>query len=121
MVKALLDTNIIIDYLSGLPAARKELARYSEKCISIISWIEVMVGAPEDLALETRAFLSSFDMIDIDTAVAERAVHIRKAQRIKLPDAIVWAAAQEARALLVTRNTKDFPTSDPGVRHPYVV
>jgi len=120
-VKALLDTNIVIDYLSGVAAARKEFARYSEKCISVITWMEVMVGAPEDAAPETRAFLSTFELVDIGTPVAERAVALRKQHRIKLPDAIVWASAQEERALLVTRNTKDFPKGDPGVRHPYVV
>ncbi len=37
----------------------------------------------------------------------------------RLPDAIIWATAREASALLVTRNTKDFPADVPGVRVPY--
>ena len=44
MVKALLDTNILIDFLRGLPAARDELNRYEDKAISVITWMEVMVG-----------------------------------------------------------------------------
>ena len=40
---------------------------------------------------------------------------------MKLPDAIVWASARRQGRLLVSRNTKDFPAGDPGVRHPYVV
>jgi predicted nucleic acid-binding protein len=45
MVAALFDTNILIDYLRGIDAARDELAYYTEKCISIITWMEVMAGA----------------------------------------------------------------------------
>ena len=45
MVKALLDTNILIDYLRGVGAARTELGRYQDKAISIITWMEVLVGA----------------------------------------------------------------------------
>lgn len=45
MVKALLDTNILIDYLSGIAAAKKELERFPDKAISLITWMEVMVGA----------------------------------------------------------------------------
>ncbi len=53
--------------------------------------------------------------------VAERAAALRKAHRIKLPDAIVWASAQVHAMLLVTRDTRDFPPDDPGVRIPYAV
>jgi len=46
-------------------------------------------------------------------------VMIRQQRRIRLPDAIVWASAQQHSLLLVSRNTKDFPASEPGVRVPY--
>ena len=45
MVKALFDTNILVDYLNAVPEARTELQRYTEKAVSIITWMEVMVGA----------------------------------------------------------------------------
>jgi len=51
--------------------------------------------------------------------VANRAVEIRKQNKIKLRDAIVWASAQVNSLLLVSRNTKDFPADEPGVRVPY--
>ena len=37
MVKALFDTNILIDHLRGITAARDEIARYDTKAISIIT------------------------------------------------------------------------------------
>jgi hypothetical protein len=119
MVKALFDTNILVDYLNAVPAARSEFRRYAEKAISIVTWMEVMVGADGDLEGPTRHFLNSFDIIAVDERIAERAVGLRRSHRIKLPDAIIWASAQAHAMLLVTRNTKDFPHNDPGVRAPY--
>jgi hypothetical protein len=122
VVKALLDTNILIDYLRGIPAARTELRRYrSDKAISVISWMEVLAGAPPEAEQATRNFLDGFAVMELDTAVAERAVALRRRHRMKLPDAIVWASAQVHSALLVTRDTKDFPRNDPGVRVPYTL
>lgn len=121
MVKALFDTNILIDYLNAVPQSRAELSRYTEKSISLVTWMEVMAGAPAGAEAPTRNFLAAFDIVVIDGAIAERAVDIRRTERIKLPDAIVWATALERGVLFVTRNTKDFPSGDPGVRFPYSI
>ena len=121
MVKALFDTNILIDYLRGVPAARQDLARFPDKAISIITWMEVLAGATPSAEAATRAFLDGFRLIPIDQAAAERAIGLRRRSRLKLPDAIVWASAQVHSLLLVTRDIKDFPTDDPGVRMPYAV
>ena len=61
------------------------------------------------------------DMIALDDEIARRAVELRRAHRIKLPDAVIWATAQTTGRLLVTRNTKDFSPDDPGVRKPYTL
>ena len=121
MVKALLDTNILIDYLNAVPQARAELKRYRDKAISIVTWMEVMIGADAELEADTRSFLSTFDVVTIDEQVAERAVGLRRSHRVRLPDAVIWATAQTRGMLLVTRNTKDFPADDPGIRAPYVL
>ena len=60
-------------------------------------------------------------MIELDGAIAELAVTLRRQHRIKLPDAVIWATAQVGRRLLVTRNVRDFPKDDPGVREPYAL
>ncbi len=46
MVKALFDTNILIDQLNAMPEARKFRARFADKAISLVTWMEVMAGAP---------------------------------------------------------------------------
>ncbi|MFM0740470.1 type II toxin-antitoxin system VapC family toxin [Paraburkholderia xenovorans] len=121
MVNALFDTNILIDYLGGISAAKKELARYKRRAISTITWMEILVGTPAEDEDAIRGWLGSFEVIGLDSAIANRAVEIRKERRIRLPDAIVWASAQENSLLLVSRNTKDFPANEPGVRVPYKI
>lgn len=120
-MKALLDTNILIDYLSGVKAAKKELALYPDKAISIITWMEIQVGVDEGDQTIVDHFLSKFTVVPIDMAVSARAVALRHKTRIKLPEAIIWATAQVGNRLLVTRNSKDFPAAHPGVRIPYSV
>lgn len=121
MVGALFDTNILIDHLNGIPEARDELDRFENRAISIITWMEVMVGASADLVEPTRLFLDGFTVVALDDEIANRAIDLRRTHRIKLPDAVIWATAQTAGRLLVTRNTKDFPPDDPGIREPYTL
>lgn len=119
-MKALFDTNILIDYLNGIPQARHELARFQKRLISVISWMEVLVGCrDENDEAVTRRFLEAFEMIPIDSGIAERAVVLRRTNGIRLPDALIQATAELHNALLVTRNTRDFPSSVPGIRIPY--
>ena len=119
-MKALFDTNILIDYLNGIEAAREELGHYDQPMISSISWMEVMVGASGDEEeIKLRAFLSRFIVLPVSMAVSEKAVELRRQYRMRLPDAIIWASAISESALLVSRNTRDFPADHPGVRVPY--
>ncbi len=119
-MKALFDTNILIDYLSGVDASETELARYRERLVSIVTWMEVLAGARSAEEQDViEMFLRDFRVVEVSRAVAREAVAIRRAQRVRLPDAIIWATAREESALLVTRNTKDFPKNEPGVRVPY--
>ncbi|MDX8410884.1 MAG: type II toxin-antitoxin system VapC family toxin [Mariprofundaceae bacterium] len=118
-MKALFDTNILIDFLNGAEAARNELALYDNPMISAITWMEVMVGAEPDEEIELRAFLSRFTVAPVNTEVSEKAVQLRRQHGMRLPDAIIWASAMVEPCLLVSRNSRDFPADHPGVRMPY--
>ena len=124
-MKAVFDTNILVDYLNGIAAANHEIERYEEIAISIVTWMEVLAGADDaDDAEEEavmREFLSRFKVQPVEKAVAERAIKIRRQHKLKLPDAIIWATAKELGRILVTRNTKDFSEKDAGIRVPYRV
>ena len=121
-MRAIIDSDVLIDYLQGSEKAKTELERYSRREISIISWMEILAGA--DSPQEEKAcleFLSNFAVHQLSVDIASEAVRIRKHFRVRLPDAIVWATARSEGCLLVTRNSKDFPISEPSVRIPYVV
>ena len=118
---AVFDTNIVIDALSGKRQAEAEYQRYDKVLISRITWIEVLIGEQADDSI-TRDFLSQcFSVAPLDQLVAEETVRIRRAKRIKLPDAIIWATALANEAILVTRNTRDFPKAEPSIRVPYTI
>ncbi len=121
-MKAVLNSDVLIDYLQGLPDAKEELARYRSAHYSIISYMELLCGANnanEKQAVET--LLSGMKRVELDDQVARRAVELRRDLRLKLPDAIVLASAEEEGCILVTRNTRDFPANDPRLRFPYSV
>lgn len=120
-VKAVVDTNILIDFLTGSLKARRELESFDEIYISLVSWMEVLASATDEEEPEIREFLRRFRVHDVDQGVAERAVDIRRREKIRLPDAIIWATAQHLGMMLVTRNTRDFPAKHPGIRVPYRV
>lgn len=121
-IDAVFDTNILIDYLIGRDQAQKELDRYSRRAISIVTWMELQIGSRSEAEADViDLFLREFRVIDITRPLARRAIEIRRRTRVRLPDAIIWATAQMDSAVLVTRNTKDFPKDDPGIRIPYRV
>ena len=119
-MKAVFDTNILIDYLNGSSKAAKELGLYEEKVISSITFCEVLVGAKTDEEKRLiRGFLSDFRVKEVDVIVSNYAVGIRQEFRLKIPDAIVYATAKAEGVVVVSRNTKDLKAEWPDVRVPY--
>lgn len=116
----LLDSNILIDYLNGISPAKDVLIKAEARSISRVTWIEVLVGAesPEQ-AHALRGWLARFTIIEIDAAIAERAIELRRTHRLRLPDLLIWASAQVHGLILVSRNTRDFPSDQPGIHVPY--
>jgi predicted nucleic acid-binding protein len=102
-VKAVFDTNILIDYLNGIEDAKIELAKYSIRQISVISLIEVMVGATtESEENAIRGFLGTFEILELSAEIASQAIAIRKQYCLKIPDAIVYATARTQGCMLVS-------------------
>lgn len=116
------DTNILIDFLHGIPEAETALAPFSRRIISRITWMEVMAGVKdspeEDIA---RNFLAQFEIHEITPETAEAAVTLRRHHqpRLRLPDAIILASARRTGCRLTTRNTRDFPADCADVHLPY--
>lgn len=113
------DTNIVIDWLKRKPQGTAELARYKNHRISRIVWTEVLAGEALDARDSVRQALANFEVVELDARIAAAAADIRHRSKMKLMDAFILATAQVNGAILITRNTKDFPAAMPGIRVPY--
>jgi predicted nucleic acid-binding protein len=115
----LLDTNILIDVLRGEAVALAWLEQQSQPRISVISWIEVLVGCREGESEAVQTWLETFPRLALDDAIASETVRLRQQHGLKVPDAIILATARCGGLTLATRNSRDFPLALGGVQHPY--
>jgi predicted nucleic acid-binding protein len=116
------DSNILIDALNGEVRAHREIARVDRPCISRITWVEVLSKERGGTVRVIEAFLGGFEVDELDGKIASRAASLRRERpKLHLPDAVILASAQLHNRILVTRNTRDFPATMPGVRVPYLL
>ncbi len=124
MLERLLDSVILIDHFNGVPLATKFILALDPEitAISVISYAEILTGLDEVGARKARPLLQSFELLEINAAVAEKAAALRRQYGWKLPDAFQAAIAIIHNVKLCTRNTKDFnPQKYSFVEVPYVV
>ena len=114
-MKYLFDTNTIIYYLQHhfpREAAMnvENLLTTSKPCLSVITEIELLcwrTATPNDLQI-LKNFINDTTVIELDKSIKYATVDIRKAHRIKLPDAIIAATALVYDLTLITRSVSDF-------------
>ncbi len=121
-----LDANILIDALIGHRPAQVEMGRIvetgSRMWISRMAWIEALSKGDDIVVREAVRFLSRFGLDEIDEEISMRAAALRRQRAgLKSPDAIILATAQARGRVLITRNTRDFPATMPGIRVPYTL
>lgn len=113
------DSNILIDALNGNAVSHAEIARVDRPWISRVTWIEVLSKERGGTLAAIERFLGGFGIDEIDARIAGHAAALRRERpRLKLADAVILASAQVNHRILVTRNTKDFPATMPGIRVP---
>ena len=122
MIEASFDSNILIDSLNGDRRAKVELLRTTRRWISRVTWIEVMSKVRPAEEGSMVGFFSDFQIEEVTLPIARRAAALRfERTRLKLPDSVIYSSALVSDRLLVTRNTKDFPSGSANVRVPYVL
>lgn len=122
MQRAVFDTNILIDFSRSDARALDLIRSCPDRWISVVTWTEFLAGVPPEKEEQARAFLeNTFDIHYPEESVFERTLELRRGSRLKLPDAMIYAAAQILGVPLVTRNTKDFDPAWGDIYVPYAL
>ena len=100
---------ILIDHLNGLAPATEWLSKLQpdEAVTSVITRAEVLAKAGDKWE-EVMAFLDEYGCLSIGPEEADMAAGLRNRFKVKLPDALQAALAQNQELILVTRDTGDF-------------
>jgi predicted nucleic acid-binding protein len=109
-MKYLLDTNAVLDFMGNrFPVTAHTIMSKiidEEINLSIINKIELLgfTKVEQDLI----DFVDCANVLPLSDEVANKTIEIRRACKIKLPDAIIAATALAHNLVLVSHNTKDF-------------
>lgn len=109
----LIDSNSVIDYLSGnLPPQGMDFMNQIVNDIpniSVITKIEVLGYKTTEEAYNLLSdFVNDSIVINLQDKIVENTIEIRKEYKIKTPDAIIAATAISCGFTLISRNEKDF-------------
>ena len=117
MVKYLIDSDVLIDFLNNRAEAIRLLIKFeeSEMAISVITFAEILEGLVGDRKkyLNVRKGLSELSMLPVEANIAEQFANVRallrsKGQLIENMDIFIAATALVHNLILVTNNKKDF-------------
>jgi predicted nucleic acid-binding protein len=115
----LLDTTAIIDFLRDKRGVAALLATFCGEggllCCTPINIVEVYAGMKEKERAATDAFLNSLHCYDLDREIARFAgewkrKYAKKGITLSTPDVLIAATAINKQLILVTNNTRDFPS-----------
>ena len=121
--RLLLDTDILIDYLRGVPEAVTFLDNLENPLlISAIAVAELYAGIRPGKEIQLlQQFLTAFEIIPVDQDIARQGGLYRgnfgPSHNTGLADALIAATAELTQTTLVTLNIKHFPMLK--VRVPY--
>ena len=108
MVVLLLDSSTIIYLSKGMIDIDTILLENENYSISVITYMEVLgykfnSNQEEEIM---KNLLSLFDIVYIDESTTEIVIEIRKANKIKLPDAIICATAIRNNSILFSSDVR---------------
>ncbi|KKM10769.1 twitching motility protein PilT [Clostridiales bacterium PH28_bin88] len=118
-MKILVDTNILIDHLRGIPEASRYLAGIEdgnmEGAISVLTVMELYAApklGPENIEKISRLLEIFHVIVPVDLFIAQTAGKLiamyQKSHGLEPVDALIAATAIRSDAVLLTRNEKHF-------------
>jgi predicted nucleic acid-binding protein len=118
--KYVLDSTVPIDIANGKEGteALRDALNDAERYISIISCIEAL-SSPKISAEEERyinSFITDCIIVPLNNDIARNTIKLRRASKLKLPDAIIAATALTLGADLISRDEHLLSLNWPGLR-----
>lgn len=112
-MKALLDTNVLIDLYHNRRKAEDFLLHLgaSQFYISPVTYVEFLGGAKTKYKAVARKELQNYNMLPLDAATEKVAYQIARGVELasgRSADLFIAAAAKAHRIQLVTANVRDF-------------
>ena len=109
----LIDSNVVIDYVAEhfIPAQLSQLDTIfdQEFTVSVITQIETLgFAATSEEDQKLQLFFQAAHILELSKEVAQKTILLRKAIKIKTPDAIIAATALVYNYTLLSRNLSDF-------------
>jgi len=123
----LIDTNILIYHFNNnIPDRAKPTIREIFKThfnISVITRMEFLVfrGHTKESFEKADMFLSYSHIINLEDEIVDMVITLRRAKKLKLPDAIIASTAIKKELILVTRNIDDFVDVNIKIYNPFEI
>lgn len=117
MPTVLVDTDVAIDFLRGVPYAKELLKGWWERNLahlSVLSVYELVAGLREKERAATEHFIQAFVLEAVDDQVARRAGELFRTYRKKgitltSVDCLLLATALERKHKIASQNISHFP------------
>ncbi|MCB0578779.1 MAG: type II toxin-antitoxin system VapC family toxin [Phaeodactylibacter sp.] len=110
----LIDTNAVIEFLGNtLPVSGstwlQSIIDQNLYHLSVINQIELLGfnGSPAEMQT-LEDFVMASNVLPLSDVIVQRTIALRRANKIKLPDAIIAATALSYKLTIVTHNVSDF-------------
>ncbi|MCP5249663.1 MAG: type II toxin-antitoxin system VapC family toxin [Candidatus Accumulibacter sp.] len=100
-MRLVLDTNVILYHLADRLSAPLPQATISASIISEMETRSYPELSVRDEAVIQR-YLACLHLVELTPAIKEKSIFLRRQHRLKLPDAIIAATAQELGAVPLT-------------------
>jgi predicted nucleic acid-binding protein len=104
-MRYVLDTNVALYLLGGRLLQPLPVGEFFLSVISEMEMLSYSAITPAEEG-KIRQFLTQVTVLGVDEAVKHAAISLRKAYRLKLPDAIVCATALSMNAVLLSNDAQ---------------
>ena len=110
-----MDTQLREDYLQADTRAKEVMERYSARCVSVVSALEILEQTPPEKLSVVEAFMASFTVLPLDIRVLREARKLQKKYQMPMVSAMIWATARTHQMPLVAADWKPLPMEEKSI------